>query len=189
MDNQLLKQIANNIVNLSQPFFKQPDFYIFLVLGLLSLFLSYKAFKEAEEAKLEAGKAKEAAKEAGKSIKIQTITLELLEIAQKLEALNQNISYSDGRSLFQEVNRKTRRLLSPYQEETEFKTTITKILTILEDFQTSLLNVRPVGQDVAEIPYQIFNAIENDISDLVSALSDLIGLFDNRNLNGITSKG
>ena len=103
------KYIENIISVMEQPFYTTPEFWIASIIGIASVYFSVKAFKEAREAK-------KAAFEAGKTVKIQTITIELTEIAQRLDKLDFELNFSEARDLLNEVSRRIRRLIAPFQD-------------------------------------------------------------------------
>ena len=108
------------------------NFWIFLVIGIVGLFYSVLAFNEAR-------KAKTAAKEAGRTVKIQTITIELTEISQRLDKLGMDIQFNEARDLINEVTRKLRRLVSPFREEKEFSATVTALIEALDSAKKHLM--------------------------------------------------
>jgi len=69
---------------LAVPFYADWSFWISNVVGVLGLLFSILAFIEARRAKL-------AASDAGRIVKIQTITIELTEIAQRLDKLDKRL--------------------------------------------------------------------------------------------------
>src|SRR5438874_2659218 len=84
------------------PFYLTLEFWIPLAIGIAGLVFSILAF-------LEARKAKKAAFEAGRAVKLQTITIELAEIALKLDHLNLDLNFVQARDLLNEVSRRLRR--------------------------------------------------------------------------------
>ncbi len=58
------------------------DFWTATIIGLIGVFFSILAYREAS-------KAKRAANAAGRTVKIQTVTIDLNELAQKLAKLDQ----------------------------------------------------------------------------------------------------
>ncbi len=72
---------------LAVPFYEEWSFWIGNLVGVLSLVFSILAFVEARRAKL-------AASDAGRIVKIQTITIELTEIAQRLDKLDFGLEFS-----------------------------------------------------------------------------------------------
>ena len=169
-------EIIELIKNLEIPFWKEYDFWIFLVLAIGSLLASIKAFMEAREAK-------NAAKEAGKTVKIQTITIELSEIIQRLDRLDIEIDFSTARDLLNETNRRVRRLIAPFKEENDYKELTTSIITILKDAKNSLIQVRPIEDEELIVKNSVYYAVESDFAELSGQLAELMGKFEERTLN------
>ena len=134
-ENEIVKQI----IALDIPFWKEADFWIFLVIALLSLAASVKAF-------LEAKAAKEAATDAGTTVKIQTITIELNEIILKLDKLDIDIEFSFARDYLNEINRRVRRLTSPFAEDDEYKNKIVTMLLLSVTLHSLQLQVKALEQ-------------------------------------------
>jgi hypothetical protein len=162
--------------DLNQPFWQKLDFWISFVLGALGLLASWMAFREAKNAK-------KAANEAGKTVKIQTITIELSEIIFKLDKLEPKIEFSEARDYYSEVNRRIKRLTAPFKSEEEYKEIIATIYETLEELQDSLSRVRPIDQQ-AQTPVEnsIYFAVEKHFRDLGGQLAELMGSFEKRTL-------
>jgi hypothetical protein len=150
MQADIQSQVTRTTEFLQEPFWRHAEFWIFLLLSLIGLGISTAglvysilAFKEAGLAKLEAEQAKQAATEAGKTVKAQTVAIELGEISQKLERLQPDIRFSEARELLNEVSRKIRRAISPFAEDLALKSTIGALRQALDGAQSSLKGVRP----------------------------------------------
>lgn len=171
MDKVLLEQVQQIEKIIQIPFWEKGDFYIFLFFSIMSIFISWLAFREARKAKL-------AAVEAGTTVKIQTITLELSEISQRLDKLDTKISYSSARDLLNEISRKIRRMMSPFDHENypELKGIISALKDALDGAKTALKNVKPVGaiEDFEESD-SVYYAIEDYFSSINGYTSELIG--------------
>jgi len=142
--------------------------------GLLFSFLAFK----------EAGKAKSAAKEAGQTVKIATITIELSEISQKLDKLLPKINFNEARDLLTEISRRLRRLVSPYADDEGLERNVQALLDSLSSARTSLNNVKPEGASIeTDAPYAVYYAIQNEFSDINDCIADLLGLFEMKNLD------
>lgn len=162
---------------LKQPFWERADFWIGVVLGLAGVAFSVLAFVEAR-------KAKRAATDAGRTVKIQTITLELSDIGQKLDKLHPDILFSEARDLLGEISRRLRRLTSPFAQETELKGAIEVLRQALDAAQDSLKAVRPTDPSKeAEVPNAVYFAIESDFAAISNFVADLLGLFERQTLN------
>jgi len=183
MTNELeqLQAVADNILKLSQePFWKHPDFWISLlvgsILGIVSIYYAKKAF-------VEAGEAKKAANEAGKTVKYQTVAIELTELLPKLSTPTDEIKYNEARNLLSETGQRLHRLLSPFEQadDKRIAAKIGELMKLLDDTGISLNSVRP--QDVkseADAPNAVYNAIEASFAKINNLVSDLVGLFEQR---------
>lgn len=167
--------LIKEIQALDTPFWKEIDFWIFLGLAIVSLAASIKAF-------LEARAAKEAAKEAGTTVKIQTITIELNEIILKLDKLDIDIEFSFARDYLNEINRRVRRLTSPFAEDAEYKSKIETIYSSLTDCKSSLDSVRPIENGEEVVDNAVYHAVESHFADLSGELAELMGLFEKRTI-------
>lgn len=115
-----------------------PDFWLNLVLGVAGVGFSILAYFEAKAAK-------HAASEAGKTVKIQTITIELSEIAQRLDKLDFDLSFSEARDLLNEVSRRLRRLIAPFQSNQDLAQQAASLKTVLDDAKAALEALHPAG--------------------------------------------
>lgn len=168
---------------LNAPFWYSVSFWISTVIGLLALFFSILAFVEAR-------KAKRAATEAGRTVKIQTITIELTEVSQRLDRLETEIPFNEARDLLNEISRRLRRIISPFQNDIDLQETITALRQALDSAKKSLNDVRPtdVGQE-QKAPHAVYNAIEAYFSTINSLVADLLGLFEKKTINLGTKNG
>src|SRR4051812_42031977 len=107
MDKDTLRTLIKSIIDNTQPPYYDTTRFIIhsalesigIIVGAFGLWFAIKAFKEAREAK-------KAANEAGKAVKIQSVTIELTELIQRLDKINIEINYSQARDLYSEINRK-----------------------------------------------------------------------------------
>jgi len=151
-----IQSALNRILELHHPFWKDGSFWIFLVLGAAGLYFSIRAFVEARGAK-------RAATEAGRTVKLQTITIELTEIAQKLDRIQPEIPFNEARDLLSEISRRLRRAISPFAKEVELSEAIEAARQALQAAQKSLKAVRPADPTKeAEAPNAVYYAIEDD---------------------------
>jgi hypothetical protein len=176
-----LEQIAKTIENIqfaiNAPFWTNYDFWIGIVIGLASVVFSVMAFVEAR-------RAKRAATEAGKTVKIQTITIELMEISQKLDRMRLDIHFDEARDLLTEISRRIRRIISPFQKDTGLCEPINSLREALDSAKTSLNSVRPSGSsEIPEAPHAVYYAIEGDFASISNFVADLLGLFENKSIN------
>ena len=153
------------------PFYKDPAFWISAVIGIAGLVFSALAWFEAMEAK-------HAAFAAGRTVKLQTIAIELSEIGQKLDRVQPEIRFSEARDLLSDISRRLHRATSPFTKEPSFETTIIAVINALDIAQTSLKDVRPQPGREMEAPESVYYGIEGACSELNAAVADLIGLFE-----------
>lgn len=172
-----MEELTKLIQDIHKPFYEDVGFYIASLIGLASVFFSIIAY-------IEAKKAKEAAKEAGSAVKIQTITIELTEIIQRLDKLDIDISYQDTRDFYNEINRKVRRILSPYKKDDDFKNEIITISESLNKIKSSLEGVRPFNKEQKDVDTgnSVYYAVEGEFSTLSGLLADLTGLLEQKNI-------
>jgi hypothetical protein len=181
-----LQQVKEMVADILQsiPFYQHWDFWIFLAIGAYGSFISTLAYIEAKSAKV-------AAKQAGRTVKIQTVTIDLGGIAQELDKLDISISYTQARDFLNEISRKIHRMVAPFKNEPTLQEIIKALISSLEGAKTSLSGVRPapaVGGD-SQLPSQhgsTYYAIEASFSEINSLLSELIGLLEDFSVNGET---
>src|SRR6266566_5145519 len=90
------------------PFWHHGDFWISTGIGIVGLGFTMWAV-------LAATAAKRAAVAAGRTVKMQTVAIELMEICQKLDSLDPAILFPDARDFLNGVNTKLRRLIAPFE--------------------------------------------------------------------------
>jgi hypothetical protein len=154
MTEDALRQILR--AGMPPPFYATWDFWIFVVLGIAGTLFSILAFKEAGRAKTAAAAAKEAAGAAGRSVKIQTVTIELTEILQRLDKLDDEISFPGARDLPSEVSRRLRRLIGPFSASPEITAYYGQLKDALKQAKDALESVRP---SIAEGPKEAANVV------------------------------
>ncbi len=129
----------------------------------------------------EARKAKRAATAAGRSVKLQTVVIELTEISQKLDRVQPDVTYSEARDLLSEVARRFHRAVSPFARETKLAGAIDLALQALQAAQTALKSVRPTDltkeEDESALS-AVYFAIEENFATINNLVADLIGLFE-----------
>lgn len=162
-----------NLINL--PFYKRVDFWIGVAIGSISIFFSVKAFGEARQAKL-------AASEAGRTVKIQTITIELSEIAQRLDKLDYEVEFTDARDLLNEVSRRIRRLIAPFESNNDLSDACLRLKAALDNAKLSLDEVRPQGETGVSKNIVYF-AVEGHLSNISSLVAEIMGLFEKRTID------
>jgi hypothetical protein len=140
-----MNDLSKVIEILNQPFWEKLDFWIFFVLAIGSLIASIFAFIEAKSAK-------KAAQQAGITVKIQTIAIELSEIVLKLDKLDYKIDYFSARDFLNEQNRRVRRLLVAFKENNDYKLGIVNVFKAFDDAKYALEQVRPIDPKNTSIP-------------------------------------
>lgn len=174
MSEDQISQLAEQLESLN-PFYYQSEFWITTILGIASVVFSIKAFTEAK-------RAKSAAFEAGKTVKIQTITIELTEIAQRLDKLDFELSFSEARDLLNEVSRRLRRLIAPFQETDDLSEACMNLKTALDEAKESLEEVRPQDPEEEVPPNTIYFATQGHLSNISSLVAEIMGLFEKRTI-------
>lgn len=171
---ELLKAIANNQTT---PFYSELSFWISTLIGLLGVYLSFIAFREAREAK-------KAAKAAGSVVRLQSITIDLTEIIQRLDKLSTELNYSDARDYYNELNRRVRRSVSVLAIDETYSVKSTEILLTLGKIKTNLDGARQSGTvDKTMLEgINLYYAIEGEFSSLSGQLADLCGLLEQKTL-------
>lgn len=152
------------------PFYKEWDFWIATIIGLASVAFSVLAFMEARKAKVAAAKA-------GTTVKIQTITIELTEIAQRLDKLDYELDFTTARDLLNEVNRRLRRLIAPFQASAPYKEPSDALKTLLEAAKTSLEEVRPSGEEELT-ENTVYFGMQGHFASISAAVAEIMGLFE-----------
>jgi hypothetical protein len=146
-------------------------FFIGTIIGLFGLHFSIKAFREAKQAKL-------AAKDAGRIVKIQTITIELTEIAQRLDKLDFGLEFPTARDLLNEVNRRLRRLIAPFQANEKYATSCLTLKKSLDDAKDALGEIRPSDPEGHGAPNAIYYGMQGHFATISSGVAEILGLFE-----------
>jgi len=177
-DVQRLELAIDGILKLLQyPFWKRAEFWIAMIVGLAGVSFSLLAF-------LEARRAKRAATEAGRTVKLQTITIELTEIAQKLDRIQPEIRFNEARDLLAEISRRLRRVISPFANDEELSASITAARDALLAAQNSLKSVRPADPaKEGDVPHAVYYAVEGDFATINNFVADLLGLFEKKTID------
>src|SRR5438128_7313511 len=142
--------------HLPPPFWKDFGFWASFSVGVAALVFSILAWREAK-------KAKKAATAAGRTVKLQTVTIELSEIGQKLDRVQPGIRFNEARDLIADTARRVHRATSPFSKEPKLSEAIGAAKQAVEAAQTSLKSVRPTeaGKE-AEAPDAVYYGIEAD---------------------------
>jgi len=187
-----LEQLRNQLVRVGEvldvPYWKHVDFWINLSLALVGIVVGVLGLVYAWKAYVEAEKAKRAATEAGKVVKIQTTTIELTEILLKLEKLTPAVEFPAARELLSEVSRRLLRATAPFANEPDLSGAISDLRAALESAKASLGALRNVGGE-GEGQRTIYFAIEGDFSTITNIVAILLGLFENKNFKTNSENG
>jgi hypothetical protein len=173
-----IQSILNRLNELHPPFWKDFGFWIAVAVSGAGVYFSVRAFNEAKQAK-------QAATAAGKTVKLQTVTIELTEVAQKLDRVQPEIQFNEARDLLSEVSRRFRRATSPFASDAELSTAITAGRSALDAAHESLKSVRPnVGtKDEAAPPNTVYYAIEDSFASIANCVADLLGLCEKKTID------
>lgn len=155
------------------------DFYVFLFLGILGIFISYFSYREAEKAKIEAEAAKEAASETQQSIKMKESSIDIAKIIDSC-ALNEKVKYFDAVThINNEIVRKINYILMVHQNEIETIQPgfVQQIKENVKAITNALDTVNPInstegGEDI------VFSTVTPNFSDLIGSLSSLQAILD-----------
>ncbi|WP_406232572.1 hypothetical protein ACI703_15105 [Isoptericola jiangsuensis] len=158
------------------PFYTGLEFWIGFSVGLAGLVFSVLAF-------IEARKAKEAASEAGEIVKIQTVAIELTEVAQKLDKLDAQLTFVQARDSLNEISRRLRRLIAPFQDHDEFEPVCSTLKTTLSSAKEALDNL--ISQDglMTELPpNSVYFATQSHLAGISGNVAELIGLIEKKTM-------
>jgi hypothetical protein len=164
--------VGDAVLRFHPPFWRDVAFWISTFLSGSGVIFSILAWREAK-------KAKRAATAAGRTVKLQTITIELSEINQKLDRVQPGIRFNDARDLIGDTAKRVHRATSPFAKEPKFAEAIATLMQAVQATQTSLKSVRPAeAENEAEAPNAVYYGIEGDCSTVSNYVADLIGLFE-----------
>jgi len=180
MQSDIQSQITRITELLQEPLWRRWDFWIAIVglgVGIAALVYAIRAFEEAKLAKEAAEQAKVAATEAGKTVRVQTVAIELGEISQKLVRLVPDTRFSEARELLNDISWRLRRAVSPFAEDEALKANIISVRQALDTAQNSLKGVRPNASET-EVVGVVYNGLESDFALIGNLVADLLGLFE-----------
>jgi len=128
----------------------------------------------------EAQSARVAAQHAASAVKVQTVVVELQEIAYKIARLDQTITYTAARDLLTEQALKLRRLIAPFAEKPALKKTSGDLLAALTQAKAALAGVapQPGSETVGPSSPTVYFAIEGAFSDVSGLIGELIGIHE-----------
>lgn len=154
-------------------FWTHPSFWI----ETIGLIFAAAAFWEARQAKV-------AATHAGRTVKIQTVALELTEASLKLDKLEPEIKFSAARDLLSETSRRITRAISPFSNEPQLKASIEALREAIEKASAALNSVRPTIPNAEEqAPHAVYYAIESHFSKINNNVAHLVGLLEKQTSN------
>jgi hypothetical protein len=174
--NQLHPTSLDAIYNLvNVPFWDRGDFWVGVVLGVVGisvavagLIYSFKAFEEAK-------RATRAAKEAGRTVKMQTTAVELSEVTHRPGKIQPEIRFNDARELINEISYRLRRSIAPFESDPALNGPISALLDLLGVAKDALGSVQPTGQ--GETPNSVYYAVQAQfgaVSDAVASLNRIV---------------
>lgn len=164
----------NNIHEIiSTPFYKKVEFWVPVVISAIGVFFSFKAYKEAKSAK-------KASIDAGRTVKIQTIVIDIAELIQRISSFNEDLSYAEARNILTDITNRSHRLISPFERDQNYKHKISEIKDALTKAKIALNKVKPSPDgEGEEIKFHsVYYAIETPFSEVSKLLSELTGLFE-----------
>jgi hypothetical protein len=169
-----LQHIASG---LDAGFWTRGEFWIGLLLGLGGIVVSAFGLRYSIKAFREASIAATAARAAARSVKIQSVTPELHEVAQKLGAIDFAIDFITARVVLLEATSRLTRYTMPFKDDPRFSETIAALRNAARDAWTVLDGVRP-SDPAKPVPNAVFNGIDGSFSQLVQLISELLGLME-----------
>jgi hypothetical protein len=162
---------------LPPPFWKDPGYWLAFAIGTGGLVFAILAWIEARQAK-------RAATAAGRTVKLQTVAIELVEIVQKLSKVQPGIRFNEARDLLSDASSRIHRATSPFASEPKLLEAIEITKEAIRSAQQALKSVRPTeSAKELEAPDAVYYGIEADCAATSDALSDLIGLFEKQTFN------
>ena len=161
---------------LEAPFYSSLEFWINFIVGLAGVLFSVLAYAEARKAKL-------AADEAGRTVKIQTVTIELSEIAQRLDKLDSKLTFSEARDSLNEISRRLRRLIAPFQDGQDLKAPCQRLRDSLDAARESLDTLLPQDGLIENLPpNSVYFATQSHLAVISSLVAEIMGLFEKRTI-------
>lgn len=158
------------------------DFWIFLIIGVVSLLVGIASLYFSIRAFLEASGAQRAAKAAAAAVKTHSDTIELTQLSQPLDRLELNINFSEARKLLSETSRRAKRVIAGLQNDQALKQAIDAVQAALNEAQEALQSVKPANDVEQEksTPLAVYYALESPFTTLNDSLAVLCGLLDSK---------
>jgi len=164
---------------LNENFYEGSEFWINLIVGVIGVIFSIMAFWQAK-------KAKEAASAAARTVKIQSLTIELTEIAQRLDKLDYNLDFQSARDLLNEVSRRLRRIIAPFNDRDDIAQLKNDLTIVISEAKRALDNVRPqISDDEDAIANNIYFAMQGHFSSISDITADITGLFEKNSIEAM----
>lgn len=153
------------------------DFWVGTILSVISLGLTVWAA-------LAATGAKRAANKAARTVNLQAVAIELMDIAKVLASFDDpDITFPAARDFLQGINFKLRRLITPFREYHDLGPFVNSIRDTLDNALKALKGVRPAPGAAPAPERTVYNAIEADVSTLNTLVAELLGLMQKRSMN------
>ncbi len=170
------EELRQALVEALPPFYQTFDFWISFVLGAAGVVFSIMAY-------IEAAKAKNAAAAAGRSVKIQTVTIELTEILQRLDKLDDEIEFPEARDLLSEVSRRLRRLVGPFSNTPDISENYNQLKAALKQAKEALEGVRPSSLSTADqTPNAVYYALQGHFGTISEFVAEISGALEKKTI-------
>lgn len=161
----------------SQPFWQKLDFWIFLFIGLVGLVFSVMAYREAVSAKV-------AAINAGTTVKLQAVVIELTEISQKLDRVDQIQSFYQARDFLSETSRRLVRVTSALEGNDGFSSTCLALRQSIDEARKALQGTMVTDNDGQLIEVgSVYFAIQGNVADINNNIATIIGLIERKTID------
>lgn len=176
MDTNIASELTKLAYSVNKSAWERPEFWISNILNLVGLALSGLAFWQAS-------RARQAAVDAGRTVKGQSVAIELSEVAQSLDSVSPDITYREARDILSAISRRVRRVISPFDGDVKLGNTIAVLRDTLLSAQEALKSVRPSGPSAeTKAPNAVYFAIENEFSTINNAIADFLGLLEKKTI-------
>lgn len=176
MDAEITAQLTKLANEINKSFWEKSEFWIGAFLNVAGLVFSGLAFWQAS-------RAREAAVEAGRTVKAQTVAIELSEVAQWLDSIQPDITYREARDTLSEISRRVRRVISPFEDDQHLGGAVTLLRAALSSAQESLKAVRPANPlSETKAPDAVYFGVENEFSAINNAIADFLGLLEKKTI-------
>ena len=146
-----------------------------IVISAFGVWFSLRAFREAREAKL-------AAREAGRTVKRQTIVVDLAEVTQRLDQIERDIDFLTARQRLNDASRRVHRLLAAYRDRQDYAQACSELFEALTRARQSLETVYPPKLEGRPEGTPVYFAVESGFASVSDRIATIIGLFENRSI-------